>query len=63
MDGDHVMEDLRDRFDEVLEALKLATRWTIAFGGPTDLGGDPDRNSSAPPDATAGDAAALRALL
>jgi hypothetical protein len=27
MDGDHVMEDLRERFDEVLEALESAAGW------------------------------------
>src|SRR3989442_1102815 len=27
MDGDHIVEDLRGRFDEVLEALELAAGW------------------------------------
>src|SRR5438128_8428796 len=27
MDGDHVLEDLRERFDEVLAALEMASGW------------------------------------
>lgn len=30
LDGDHVLEDLRDRFDEVLEQLESAAGWQTA---------------------------------